>query len=96
MDHLQKTKKKQSFQHDMAYGDFPKYGEYQRGLVRMAYKFFDKKTSGSGIKNENIPNKEVPEELHKAIFKKNSRKKSTLTFYRQYLVSRYAINKQIQ
>ena len=28
---------------------------------------FDKKTSGSGIKNENIANKELPEELHKPI-----------------------------
>ena len=25
----------------------------------MAYNFFDKKTSGSGIKKENIPNKEL-------------------------------------
>ena len=31
-----------------------KYDGYQRGLVSMAYKFFDKKTSGSSIKNENI------------------------------------------
>ena len=29
----------------------------------MVYKFFDKRTSGSGIKN--IPNKELAEELHK-------------------------------
>ena len=33
----------------------------------MIYKFFDKKTSGSGIKNENIFNKELAEELHKPI-----------------------------
>ena len=26
-----------------------KYGGYQRDLVSMVYKFFDKKTSGSGI-----------------------------------------------
>ena len=33
----------------------------------MVYKIFDIKTSGSGIKNENISNKEVAEELHKPI-----------------------------
>ena len=33
----------------------------------MVYKFFDKKTSGSGIKNENISNKELAEELHKPV-----------------------------
>ena len=30
----------------------PKYDGYQRGLVSMVYKFFDKKSSGSGIINE--------------------------------------------
>ena len=29
----------------------PKYDEYQRSLASMVYKFFDKKTSGDGIKN---------------------------------------------
>ena len=36
----------------------------------MFYKFFDKKTSGSGIKIENISNKELAEELHKPIIAK--------------------------
>ena len=36
----------------------PKYDGYQRRLTWMVYKFFDKKTSSGGIKNENIPNKE--------------------------------------
>ena len=36
----------------------------------MVYKFFDKKTSGSGIKNENIPNKESAKELQKQIIRK--------------------------
>ena len=30
----------------------PKYGGYQRGLASMVYKFFDKKSKGSGITNE--------------------------------------------
>ena len=62
----------------------------------MVYNFFDKKSallawsttlamqnktaSGSGIKDENMSNKELVEKLHKPII----RKKSTLTFYRQY------------
>ena len=31
-----------------------KYDGYQHGLASMVYKCFDKKTSGSGIKNENM------------------------------------------
>ena len=37
---------------------YPKYDGYQRGLASMVCRFFDKKSSGSGIKNENISNKE--------------------------------------
>ena len=48
----------------------PKYDRYQRGLASMVYKFFDKKTSGGGIKNENISNKELAEDLHKPIIRK--------------------------
>ena len=35
----------------------------------MDYKFFDKKTSGSGIKNEIKQNEQLAEELHKPIIK---------------------------
>ena len=41
----------------------------------MGYKFFDKKTSGSGIKNENISNQESAEELHKLIIGKLEKRK---------------------
>ena len=34
-----------------------KYDGYQCGLALMVYKFFDKKTYGSGIKNKNISSK---------------------------------------
>ena len=34
-----------------------------------------KKTSGSGIKNENIPDKELAEELHKPIIRKFNKRK---------------------
>ena len=35
----------------------PKYNGSKRGLVSMDYTFFDKKTFGSGIRNESISNK---------------------------------------
>ena len=41
----------------------------------MVYKYFDKTFSGSGIKIENISNKELAEELHKPSIRKfNNRK----------------------
>ena len=46
----------------------------------MVYRFFDKKPFGSGIKNEDIPNKELADELHKPITIKFD-KKSTFIFY---------------
>ena len=58
----------------------PKYDGYQRGLASMVYKFFDKKTSGSGIKNENISNKELAKELHKPIIKKFNKTKAHSLF----------------
>ena len=52
----------------------PKYDGYQRGLASMVYKFFDKKTKGSGVTLANksaiksIPqNEQLAEELHKPI-----------------------------
>ena len=35
-----------------------KYDGHQPGLASKFYHFFDKRTSGSGTKNENISNKE--------------------------------------
>ena len=52
-----------------------KYDGYQRGLPSMVYKFLDKETSGSGIKNENISNKELSEELHKPINRNFNKRK---------------------
>ena len=45
----------------------PDYDRHQRGRASTVYKFFDKKSSGSDIKNKNISNKELAEELHKPI-----------------------------
>ena len=47
----------------------PKFHGYQKGLASMVYKFFDKKTAGSGIKS--MPqNEQSAEELHKPIIRK--------------------------
>ena len=47
----------------------PKYDGYQRGFTSMSYKFFDKKTQGSGIKS--MPqNAQLAEELQKPIIRK--------------------------
>ena len=40
-----------------------KYDGFQRGLASMVYKFFDKKISSGTVKNRNISNKELAEEL---------------------------------
>ena len=47
----------------------PKYDGNQRGLALMVYKFFDKKSSRSGV---NIPSEfnELAKELHKPIIRK--------------------------
>ena len=41
----------------------------------MEYTTFDKKSSGSGVKNKNISNKEFAEELHEPIIRKFDRRK---------------------
>ena len=46
----------------------------------MVYKFFDKKTSGSSVKNENISNKALVKELHKPIIRKFNKRKLNSTF----------------
>ena len=53
----------------------PKYDGYQRGLASMVYKFFDKKSAGSGV---NIPfefNEQLAKELHKPIIGKFRKRK---------------------
>ena len=52
-----------------------KYNGYQRGLASMVYKCFDEKTSGSGIKNENMSDQQLAEELHKPAIRKFKKRK---------------------
>ena len=47
----------------------PKYDGYQRGLASMLYKFFNKKSKGSGITTNEF-NYQLANELHKPKFKK--------------------------
>ena len=66
----------------------PKYDGYQRDFASMVYKLFDKKTSatrankfaGSGIKNENMSDQQLEEELHKPIIRKFEKRKVHLPF----------------
>ena len=53
-------------------------------LLQWSISFLIKKTSVSGIKNENMLNKKLSEELYKLIIRRFE-EKSKLTFYRQYL-----------
>ena len=56
----------------------PKYDGYQRGLVSMFYKFFDKKSKGSGVNIEVKHNEQLAEELHKPIIKNLKKEQSIL------------------
>ena len=56
----------------------PKYDGYQRELASIVYKFFDKKTKGSGVTlaKKSIPeNEQLGEELHKSIIRKLNKRK---------------------
>ena len=57
---------------------YPKCHGYQRGLASMVYKFFDKKSSGSGVATE--PNYQLANELHRLIFRKFKRRKVYSSF----------------
>ena len=57
-----------------------KYDGYQRGLASMVYKFFDKKSSGGGIKDEKVPNQQLVEELQKPIDKTIRKRKICSSF----------------
>ena len=58
----------------------PKCDWYHRGLALMVYKFLDKKSSCSGIKNENISHKKLAEELHRPIIRKFNKRKVLSSF----------------
>ena len=53
----------------------PKYDGYQRGLGSMVYKFFDKKSMGSGINTIKSSSSILADELHKPTIKKFEKRK---------------------
>ena len=58
-----------------------KYDGYQRELASMVYKFFDKKSKGSGIKHVNTKltpqNQQLAEELHKPLLENLKKERYT-------------------
>ena len=56
------------------------YDGYQKGLASIFYNFFDKATAIGAVKDETIQNKELVEELYKAIFRKFEKPKAQLSF----------------
>ena len=56
-----------------------KYDGYQSGLASMVYKFFDKKSQGSGLAS-NKENIQLANELHKPIIKKFNKRKVYSSF----------------
>ena len=58
----------------------PKYDGHQRGLASMVYTLFDKKSKGSGIKNEIKENQHLPNGLHKPIIRKFKKRKVYSSF----------------
>ena len=55
----------------------PKYDGYQRGLASMVYKFFDKKSTGSGLALNSLI---LADELHKPIIRNFNKRKVYLQF----------------
>ena len=55
----------------------PEYDGYQRGLASMVYKFFDKKSMGSGIVKDTAKSSSLilANELHKHVIKKFNKRK---------------------
>ena len=53
----------------------PECNGYQRGLASMVYKFFDKKSMGSGINTAKPSSSILADELHKPVIKKFNKRK---------------------
>ena len=79
---LEKRTQSDNFLRDKAFeiANNPKYDEYQRGLASMVYKFFDKKSKGTGIKNEIKENQQLANELHKPVIMKFRKRKVYSSF----------------
>ena len=58
--------------------------DIKRVLLQCFINFFDKKTAGGAVKNENKSSKELAQKLLKPIIRK-TKKRKVLIFHRQYL-----------
>ena len=56
-----------------------KYDGYKRGLASIVYKYFDKKSQGSGLPN-NKENIQLANQLHKPIIRKFNKRKVHSSF----------------
>ena len=73
----------------------PRYDRYQRGLVSMVYKFFDKKSKGSGVANNEIKQKlQLAEELHKPIIR-NFKKRAVYFGFKDNIWGAYLADMQL-
>ena len=72
----------------------PEYDGYQRGLASMVYKFFDKKSMGSGIvKDSSLI---LADELHKPVIKKFNKRKVYSQFEDNIWGSRFSGHETIK
>ena len=82
-DLINRTKSDKFFR-DNAYNiaSNPEYDGYQRGLASMVYKFFDKKSMGSGIARGTTKSSSsiLADELHKPVIKKFNKGKAYSQF----------------
>ena len=58
----------------------PEKNGYEKVLAGMVYKFFNKKTEGSGIKNEIKENQQLAKERHKPLIRKFKKRKVYSSF----------------
>ena len=86
-DLINKTEADKVFR-DKAYdkASNPEYDGYQRGLASMVYKFFDKKSTRSGIKNDS--SLILADELHKPVIEKFNKRK----VYSQFKDNMWGVN----
>ena len=75
--HLINRTKADTVLRDKAYNiaSNPKYDGYQRSLASMVYKFFDKKSVGSGINTINSSSSILADEPHKPIIREFDKRK---------------------
>ena len=72
----------------------PKYDVYQRGIASMVYKFFDKKSKGSGVNIKTESNEKLAEELHKQIIR-DVRKTAVYSRSKDHIREAYLVDMQL-